>query len=144
MINIEQEAETRIIQDALDAFPNECCGFLFGTEQPDGSRLIRSALPVDNSKEGDKTRRFEISPLDYLKAEKIAESGDLLLLGIYHSHPKHPAIPSEHDRKAAQPFFSYVIVSVYDAAHHSIRSWRLNDQELFEEETILSNTFQKQ
>jgi proteasome lid subunit RPN8/RPN11 len=57
-------------------------------------------------------------------------------LGVYHSHPKHPAIPSEHDRKAAQPFFSYVIVSVMSNDDITVRSWLLNDDQQFDEEKI--------
>jgi proteasome lid subunit RPN8/RPN11 len=123
-------------EDALNTFPDECCGFLFGREESDGTRLIIDILIVDNAKEGDKTRRFEISPSDYMTAEQYALDFDWTLLGIYHSHPRHPAIPSEHDRKAAQPFFSYLIISVMDKDTITFRSWVLNDQQQFEEETI--------
>jgi proteasome lid subunit RPN8/RPN11 len=140
MITIEQDPWEVMVKDAVSAFPDECCGFLFGTEDQEGNRTILRALPVDNSKQGDKTRRFEISALDYLKAEKLAESGEFLLLGIYHSHPSHPAIPSEHDRKAAQPYFSYLILSVFQPEQIGVRSWRLNEAELFEEEKM--NFFQ--
>jgi proteasome lid subunit RPN8/RPN11 len=54
-------------------------------------------------------------------------------LGIYHSHPNHPAIPSEHDRVAAQPYFSYVIISAMQGNIDHIRSWRLNEASQFEE-----------
>ena len=53
-------------------------------------RLITDILIVNNAKEGDKKRRFEISPKDYMKAEQYAEKNNLQLLGIYHSHPNHP------------------------------------------------------
>ena len=119
---------------ALSLFPDECCGFLYGTEQKDGSRLITKILEVNNSKAGDKRRRFEISGKDYIQGEKFALENDTLFLGIYHSHPKHPAIPSEHDRVAAQPFFSYVILSVMADKIDHIRSWQLNDDAQFEEE----------
>ncbi len=145
MIIIDQRIRQLLIEDAVSTFPNECCGFLFGIEEHDGTRKIIDLLVVDNSKEGDQTRRFEISPLDYLTAEQHALDHDWTLLGIYHSHPKHPAIPSEHDRKAAQPFFSYVIVSVLEVPGKNvqesntinIRSWLLNEEEQFEEETIV-------
>jgi proteasome lid subunit RPN8/RPN11 len=141
MIIIEPRAKELMLADAVKTFPDECCGFLFGTEDEEGNRIIREILVVDNSKKGDKTRRFEISPLDYLKAERHALSQNLLLLGVYHSHPKHPAIPSETDRRAAQPYFSYIIVSVYDAEDIGIRSWRLDDRQQFEEEKITSFQF---
>jgi proteasome lid subunit RPN8/RPN11 len=158
MIIIDSRVRQLLVDDALNTFPDECCGFLFGREETDGTRLILDILVVDNSKEGDKTRRFVISPLDYLTAEQHALDHSWTLLGIYHSHPKHPAIPSEHDRIAAQPFFSYVIISVLeggnqehssypteqqspDAAGYTInlRSWLLNDDQQFEEEKIIEH-----
>ena len=148
MIILEPRIRQLLTEDALNTFPDECCGFLFGREETDGTRLIIDILVVDNSKEGDKTRRFEIAPVDYMTAEQHALDHDWSLLGIYHSHPKHPAIPSEHDRKAAQPYFSYVIISVMEAdlekgPGHSItfRSWLLNEQQQFEEEKITDYQF---
>jgi proteasome lid subunit RPN8/RPN11 len=137
MIIIEPRIRQLMIDDAQNTFPDECCGFLFGREEHDGTRLIIDVLVVDNAKTGDKTRRFEISPQDYMTAETHALEHDWTLLGIYHSHPKHPAIPSEHDRQAAQPFFSYVIISVMDRDTVDLRSWLLNQEQQFEEETII-------
>jgi proteasome lid subunit RPN8/RPN11 len=134
MIILENEAQQTIIQDAISAYPDECCGFLLGREDENGRRIITQALVVNNAKEGDKRRRFVISPQDYLQAEEYAESRNMHLLGVYHSHPDHPAVPSEHDRAAAQPFFSYLIISVNNRQPGFIRSWRLNDDGHFEEE----------
>jgi proteasome lid subunit RPN8/RPN11 len=147
MIIIEPPIRKLLIEDAVNTFPDECCGFLFGREETDGTRVIIDILVVDNSKQGDKTRRFEISPVDYMTAEQHALDHDWVLLGIYHSHPKHPAIPSEHDRKAAQPYFSYVIVSVLDSdatvenGGITFRSWLLNEEQQFEEEKIADYQF---
>ena len=134
MIVLQPQAQQVIIEDAVRAFPDECCGFLYGYDDESGRRVITQAQVVNNAKEGDKRRRFEIAPYDYLDAEKYAEQQQVQLLGIYHSHPNHPAVPSEHDRVAAQPFFSYIIISVNDKQPGLIRSWRLNDEFQFEEE----------
>ena len=141
MIIIEKQSSQAMINDALNAFPDECCGFMFGTEDTMEDRIISDVLIVDNAKQGDKTRRFEISPLDYMKAEQYAIDNNFSLLGIYHSHPKHPAIPSETDRLSAQPFFSYLIISVLENKTISLRSWRLNESVQFEEEKISDNQF---
>jgi proteasome lid subunit RPN8/RPN11 len=117
-------------------FPEECCGFLFGIEQSDGNRIISKIREVNNARPGDKRRRFEITGKDYIQAEQFALENGISLLGIYHSHPNHPAIPSEHDRVAAQPYFSYVIISVMQEKINHIRSWRLNDAMQFEEENF--------
>jgi proteasome lid subunit RPN8/RPN11 len=124
-----------MLDDAIHCFPDECCGFLFGTEN-ENIRSFTEILVVENTKEGDKKRRFSITPRDYMKAETLASELDLTLLGVYHSHPVHPAVPSEHDLNVAMPFFSYVIVSVYGENDVSVRSWKLNDERQFEEELI--------
>ena len=136
MIIIEPHIKILLEEDAVNTFPDECCGFMFGVEDEEENRLIQEIIVVDNSKQGDKTRRFEISAFDYMKAEEYAAEKNISLLGIYHSHPNHPAIPSEHDRKAAQPYFSYVIISVFNKETITLRSWRLNDEEQFDEEKI--------
>lgn len=128
------------IRQALDThaestYPFECCGFLLGKEAND-QRQISHHLPVINSQVENQERRFLVSPTDYLHAERYAEENKLQLLGIYHSHPDHPAIPSEHDRKQAMPFFSYIIVSVDKGKAVDLRSWSLNPDFQFDEELI--------
>jgi proteasome lid subunit RPN8/RPN11 len=134
MIIIEKSAETIMNDDAIKAFPDECCGFMLGREDGAGNRVVSSVLPINNSARENRRRRFEISPRDYLKGEQHAMDHHVELLGIYHSHPNHPAIPSEHDRVAAQPWFSYVIISVGEDEVKDIRSWRLNSNSQFDEE----------
>jgi proteasome lid subunit RPN8/RPN11 len=138
MISIEPQPVLEMRSHAVQIFPDECCGFLFGSESGDGNRTISKIREVNNAKPGDKKRRFEITGRDYMQAEQFALENDLLLLGIYHSHPNHPAIPSEHDRVAAQPYFSYIILSVMQGRIDHIRSWRLNEDAQFEEEKFLS------
>jgi len=136
-IQLSTEAAQTINAHAREAFPNECCGFLYGDETT--GRNISLAQRVENSKEGDQRRRFEISPLAYLKAERYALENDLQLLGIYHSHPNHPAIASVHDLEKAMPFFSYVIVSVMDGEIADTKSWKLKEglREFAEEEVLI-------
>jgi proteasome lid subunit RPN8/RPN11 len=135
MLYLSGAALEDMISDAVASFPDECCGFMFGTEESD-VRRVREIMTVGNAREGDKRRRFQVNPVDYMKAERYAEANGILLLGIYHSHPNHPAIPSEHDRVAAQPYFSYTILSVLDGVYAGLRSWRLNEDAQFTEEYI--------
>jgi proteasome lid subunit RPN8/RPN11 len=109
---------------------------LFGKEADD-VRIVSLAKEVINTKEENKERRFEISSVDYMKAERFADENSLTLLGVYHSHPDHPAVPSEHDLKQALPFFSYIIVSVRKGKLENILSWRLNEKGKFNEEKII-------
>ena len=134
MITVETAAEKIMNADAVQAYPDECCGFMFGSEDADGNRVVTEALPINNAAVENRKRRFEISPKDYMKGERYAADHDLQFIGIYHSHPNHPAIPSEHDRVAAQPFFSYVIISVESDGVKNTRSWLLNENFQFDEE----------
>lgn len=136
---VESEALTEMYKDAEQAFPNECCGFIYGTED-DAERKIIEAVPVINNKEGDQRRRFEISPFDYMKAEQYAINKNTQLLGVYHSHPNHPAIASVHDLAKAMPYFSYVIVSVMEGKIDDVKSWRLEDdgKAFYEEEVVVN------
>jgi proteasome lid subunit RPN8/RPN11 len=134
-LKINHEALQCMQQHAEKTYPDECCGFFYGK---DGLfREISTAIEIKNSKDGDQRRRFEVSPLDYMKAENYALENNLTLLGIYHSHPEHPAIPSEHDLKQAMPFFSYIIISVKEGKAVDTRSWQLDEEGQFMEEKII-------
>jgi len=133
MLQIHSSSKKLLIEDALRTFPDECCGFLFGTDKAT-NRVVEEITVVNNAKDGDKRRRFEITAKDYIKAEQYADEKKLTLLGVYHSHPNHPSVPSEHDRVVAQTFFSYIIVAVRENEFVSLQSWRLNDAFQFEEE----------
>ena len=126
--SLNKDAEKIIREHGERDFPNECVGFLYGHEK-DSQRFIEEARPIANSKAGDQRRRFEISPLDYMRAERYALENKTTLIGVYHSHPQHPAQPSEHDLKQAVPFFSYIIVSVMDGKSDKLTSWRLSETE---------------
>ena len=93
------------------AYPHECCGALIGR---DG--VVTEAFALPNTTEEGPRRRFLVRPDDYRAAEARARETGLELLGFYHSHPDHPARPSQYDLDHAWPLFSYVIVSVDGAA----------------------------
>jgi len=135
-LTFDPKAWSTMLHDARNAFPFECCGFLYGLETADGMRAFAEAVPVENAQVGDQKRRFAIHERDYMKAEKHALRTGTTLLGIYHSHPVHPAVPSIHDLRVALPYFSYLIVSVYPEGVDHVRSWQLNETGQFFEEFI--------
>jgi len=114
------------------AYPNEACGFLLGSDAQ-RRRNITHLIQVENQSTENQRRRFVIDPLDYLKTEKFAAKEGLTLLGIYHSHPDHPAIPSVHDLEFAQPYFSYFIHSITSGKTTDTRSYRLHNGKFIEE-----------
>lgn len=129
---IDKRILQRIETHLESAYPNEACGFLLGT-QSQRKRNITHLIEVENQSNENQRRRFVIDPLDYLKAERLATKEGLSLLGIYHSHPDHPAIPSVHDLEFAQPFFSYFIHRIAEGKMTDSRSYRLLDGKFIEE-----------
>jgi proteasome lid subunit RPN8/RPN11 len=123
------------MKGAVQFSDEECCGFLFGVEE-DGVRTITALMSAKNVSLFNRRSTFEISAEDYMDAESFAVQNRLKLLGIYHSHLGFPATPSEYDRVAAQPYFSYVILSVVENEVEAMKSWTLNDEFKFEEENI--------
>lgn len=116
----------------VETYPNECCGALIGR---DGVVTGTYALP--NTTEEGPRRRFLVRPQDYREAERRASEGGGELLGFYHSHPDHPARPSQYDLDHAWPFFSYVIVSVRAGVPEDMTSWRLReDRSVFDPEDL--------
>lgn len=115
------------------AYPEEGAGFLIGDHG-----TVESILPLQNAREDEaRHNRFLITPEDYLNAELTADKLGLSLIGVFHSHPDSPNIPSEYDREWAQPFFSYIITRVDHGKAVNSRSWRLvEDRSRFEEEEI--------
>jgi proteasome lid subunit RPN8/RPN11 len=121
------------------AYPEEGAGFLLGTDGK--TRQVTTIFPLENNRQGEARRnRYLIAPNDYVLAESEAERTGLTLLGVFHSHPDHPDQPSDYDREWAQPWFSYIITSVYAGKAVESRSWRLEeDRSRFIEEKIFPN-----
>jgi proteasome lid subunit RPN8/RPN11 len=131
-IVLRQDVNAAIRAHGRDAFPHECCGALLGK---DG--IVHETFALPNTTEEGPRRRFLVRPDDYRAAEKRARDTGLELLGFYHSHPDHPARPSQYDLDHAWPSFSYVIVSVMSGADQALTSWQLkDDRSVFDEEPV--------
>lgn len=110
-------------------YPNETCGAMLGLDGVDGAdaREVRALFPLTNRRDDSPRNRFSITADDFRAAERAAKQQGLELLGWYHSHPDHPARPSEFDREHAWPWYSYVIVSVAQGEPRDMTSWQLAD-----------------
>jgi proteasome lid subunit RPN8/RPN11 len=111
-----------IERHARDAYPYECCGALLGR----GASILQ-VLPIANSSDEPRQRRFRIRPEDFQRTEKHAEQQQLELLGFYHSHPDHPARPSAYDLEHAWPNLIYVILSIDSQRAGDLTAWSLRD-----------------
>ena len=123
-LSVNQEIFKRMEEHATTTFPDECCGFMFGGFS-NGNVKVEEISSVKNRHPDFKAKRFLISPDDYVNAEKFADENGYALVGVYHSHPNHPAIPSETDRQSALPGFSYIIFSIMDGKPSDVTAWEL-------------------
>ncbi len=133
-MRIRKSALRKILNQAERDYPYETCGLLLGRWEGN-DRTVFEAFETPNVNKSRKRDRYEISPVDYLRAEKKAKSLGLEVVGVYHSHPDHPDRPSKFDAERAFEGFSYIIVSVCEGKVVSYRSWEFCD-EGFKEERI--------
>ena len=139
MIQIPEQLLEAIRRHGRESYRDEACGVLFGSQtgSEHGVKEVRHVQPLANSRDGERHRRFLITPKDYQRAEAEATARGLTLLGFYHSHPDHPAFPSGYDLDHGFPFFSYVIVSVQKGEPTEVRSFVMKeDRSAFDTEEL--------
>jgi proteasome lid subunit RPN8/RPN11 len=135
---ITAELAEKIREHGVETYPYECCGALLGTdhdvlanspnqESRKISRKVHSLFPLVNRRDDSPRNRFAVTADDVRQAEKAASAQGLEVIGWYHSHPDHPARPSDFDRDHAWPWYSYIIVSVHTGVPQDTTSWRLKD-----------------
>ncbi len=137
-LRISNSLLERIREHGRSEYPHECCGLLLGRADVDGKSVLE-LKHAENAREDSKRNRYLISPDELMQAEKAARKLGLDVVGVYHSHPDHPARPSEFDRENAIPWYSYIIVSVAGGNPEDLASWTLReDRSVFDPEQILS------
>jgi proteasome lid subunit RPN8/RPN11 len=140
---------------AESTYPEECCGFLLGqlqcAEQKDShwvleiwwakntwSPELETITEVDSANQPfSKTNRYWIDPQEILQVQRYARDRRLDIIGIYHSHTDHPAVPSECDRALAWSRYSYLIVSVSQGIAQDLLCWSLGENHQFQPQELL-------
>lgn len=139
MLKINPELLREIYDHTEAAYPHECCGVMIGTmETPADPKTVLAFRKCRNLNTERAHDRYEMDPLDMLRAEREFENSPWSIVGIYHSHPDHPSRPSQTDLDRSWPDYSYVIISVQKGRVASANSWLLNEREhKFEEEPMV-------
>lgn len=155
VLTLQSDHIQGLIQQAEQTYPEECCGLLLGIwDAASDRRLVQEYLPMVNAwtaevqavmatEPGDaavgKHNRYWIDPKALMEAQRYGRERGWIVLGIYHSHPDHPAVPSERDRRLAWSEYSYPILSVVKGRVVDVRSWRLDWQGHVHGEALLSD-----
>ncbi|MCA8916395.1 MAG: M67 family metallopeptidase [Planctomycetes bacterium] len=135
MLTITPEIRAHIEAHAVETYPHECCGVIVGPSTKLGTgRVGTAAYRTGNLNTERAHDRFTLDPKDYMRVDKQARAAGLDIIGIYHSHPDHPAQPSETDRAAAWEGYSYVIVAVNKGAVGDFHSFELHGGQFSQEE----------
>ena len=136
ILRIPDVLRARLKAWACTSYPHEACGLLIGRNVGACNAVVdvRQARNLRTERAHD---RYEIDPQDFLAADRDARHRHLELVGVWHTHPDHPARPSSTDLAAAWPQWSYVILAVGQAGVSEMTSWRLADT-AFEQEEIQS------
>jgi len=113
----------RMLAQAHQEAPNECCGVLLGNGE-----AVEEVFAGHNVHETPRTR-YLMDPQDLLRMTKRQDEHGWDVVGIYHSHPQTKPEPSETDKALAlYPDARYVIVSLRTPGQPEVRAWRILDR----------------
>ncbi|MEB3279857.1 MAG: M67 family metallopeptidase [Lyngbya sp.] len=156
-LTISDQQLQQISTHAENCYPQECCGLILGRMAENSDKIVVELIPTENAWNDDSAeafeeietaeqpvtsaeRRYTIAPEVLIAAQKYGRSRDLNIIGIYHSHPDHEAIPSEFDRVCAWSQYSYIIVSVKQGKASDIQNWCLDENHQFQPEEMISTS----
>lgn len=126
-MRIERSHWDALVDHALDSAPNECCGYL---RARDG--VVDEVFRAESLR--DSPYGYELDPKSLLAANELDDEG--FEVGIYHSHPRSPAEPSQTDINLAHyPHWTYLIVSL--DGEPDVRAWRIAEGRVQEEELLV-------
>jgi len=117
---------------ARAGYPEEVCGLLLGRCTENQVEVLELVLARNLNRERARDR-YELDPEAFLSADTQAREHGWEVVGIWHTHPDHPARPSATDRARAWEGWSYVIMSVSRSGVADLRSWRLHAGDFIEE-----------
>lgn len=141
MLVLAERLWERMVAHCLACFPLEGCGLIGGREiEASAERAAKAdaleVYPAANAAAS--ARLYTVEPRDLLRADRAAEAAGMALIGVWHSHTHTPAYPSPTDvRQAPDPSWHYVLVSLSDD-EPAVRSYRICDGEVQEEEVRLA------
>jgi proteasome lid subunit RPN8/RPN11 len=131
-LHLPQSARKELEDIVYAGYPLETCGLLVGQQLNDHVEVSRVVQAQNLNKERAHDR-YELAPQDFIAADTEAQKAGLEIVGVWHSHPDHPARPSETDRESAWEGWSYLILAVKHDGVHDLRSWRLASAQFVEE-----------
>lgn len=136
MIILKKVFFEQIVKQCKQEYPNEACGILAGKEvrvNGQHSRAVEKIYEMVNIEKSPSF--FSMNPDEQFKVNKDIRNLGFEMIGLYHSHVRSQAYPSTEDVELAfYPEVSYVILSVQDLSNPVIRSFKIEEGKISEEE----------
>lgn len=130
MLSIRQDLIDAMVAHARADHPDEACGVIAG---PEGSDRPERFLPMVNAARS--PTFYEFDTADLLALYRDLDDRDEVPVVVYHSHTATEAYPSRTDiAYASEPHAHYVLVSTRDPDTAEVRSFRIVDGVVTEEE----------
>jgi len=130
VLTIDSAIVDAIVAHARRDHPDEACGVVAG---PAGSDLPTRLIPMDNAARS--MTFYEFDSLEQLRVWREMDDNDEEPVVIYHSHTATEAYPSRTDISfAGEPDAHYLLVSTREQDSEEIRSFRIVDGVVTEEE----------
>ena len=124
MLRLSDLQLAHIRRAAERAYPEECCGLLVGHDS-EGDICVTRVVDSPNVHPERTRDRFEVDPKIRLDLERELRGTPERIVGHFHSHPDHPAMPSETDRTMAfEPALVWVIVAVLGGCIEEVRAFK--------------------
>jgi proteasome lid subunit RPN8/RPN11 len=132
-LKISQALIDEMVAHAREDLPNECCGLIGGR---DG--VPTTVYPMRN--EFESPLRYKLHSGDNLRVSEEMREADEETVGVYHSHTKSPAYPSQTDVNEGQawPQLVYFIVSLADPDAPDVKGYLLKDLRIADAEITIS------
>jgi proteasome lid subunit RPN8/RPN11 len=136
VLEIAQDVVDAIVAHARQDHPDEACGVVAG---PAGSDRPERFVPMVNAARS--PTFYEFDSMDVLRLYREMDARDEEPVVIYHSHTATEAYPSRTDVSyASEPNAHYLLVSTREPDVEEIRSFRIVDGEVTEEEVRVVST----
>ena len=106
-------------------YPEEVAGFLLGSSQAN-KVVVQHFVRLANAMQPEARHySYQVSATDWQGGEATAKKLTLELVGIFHTHPDHPSLPSLFDLEFALPNFIYIIATIRQRSLTSMQAWKL-------------------
>ncbi|HUY96456.1 MAG TPA: M67 family metallopeptidase [Verrucomicrobiae bacterium] len=125
-LEIAPAEAVRLWTAAAAAYPEEGCGILVGSVA-DGTTHVTLVVEGHNLVQERRLDRYELDPADILRADRLARGRGEEVVGFYHTHPDHPARPSQFDTDRAWPGYHYVVIAVDAGRVARATAWTLDE-----------------